>query len=150
MGATGYALIEPDVGPRLIEAGIIRTDPKQELPVRVHTIWMGIIEILDEFKPSILALEALYSDYRYPKSALQMAHARGVICAAAASRNVPVRDFAARDMKMAIVGYGAAKKEQVRGMVQQILKIEDGKYPLDVSDAMAIALTCVHRSKTRD
>jgi crossover junction endodeoxyribonuclease RuvC len=100
----------------------------------------------------VVALEALYSDYRYPKSALQMAHARGAICATAAARGVPVRDFPARDIKMAIVGSGSASKEQVRKMVQQLLKIPDGRYPLDVSDAMAVALAGAFRDRpeTRD
>jgi crossover junction endodeoxyribonuclease RuvC len=150
LGVTGYALVRRGPPARLVEAGVVRTRPSDDLAVRVCTIQTAIEEALDELEPDLVALEALYSDYRHPASALQMAHARGVVCAAAARRGITVRDYAARDVKMAIVGIGSASKEQVRRMVQKMLSVPDGRYPLDVSDAMAVALTCLHRMKTED
>ena len=71
--------------------------------------------------------------------------ALGAICLAAAERGVPVWSYPARQVKAAIVGYGAASKEQVQAMVARIFDLARVPTPHDVADAMAIALTAHRR-----
>jgi len=142
LGCTGYALVDQDgAEPLLIEAGAIRTDDKRPLPERLVQIHRDVAGVLDEFRPDVMALEDLYSEYRFPRTALLMAHARGTICLAAAQRSVPVWSYPPGLVKSAIVGNGAASKEQVQAMVARLFGLPRVPTPNDVADAMALALT---------
>lgn len=148
LGCTGYAVVDqdaPGAPPRLVEAGAIRSDPKEPLAHRLVQIHREIAVIVDEFGPAALALEDLYTEYRFPQTALLMAHARGAICLAAGQRDVPVWSFKASQVKVTVVGNGAASKEQVQAMVARIFGLAAVPTPNDVADAMAIALTAHRR-----
>lgn len=144
LGCTGYAVVEQEGSggePRLLEAGAIRSDEKLPLPERLVQLHREVSAVLEEFSPAVLALEDLYSEYKFPKTALLMAHARGAICLAAGQRGVPVWSYAARQVKVAVVGNGAASKEQVQAMVARVFSLPRVPTPNDVADAMAVALT---------
>lgn len=144
LGCTGYAVVEQDgncAAPRLVEAGAIRSDEKRPLPERLVQLHREITLVLEEFRPRAMALEALYSEYRFPRTALLMAHARGAICLAAAQKEVPVWSYPPSQVKSAVVGNGAASKEQVQAMVARVFGLPRVPTPHDVADAMAIALT---------
>lgn len=148
LGCTGYAVVDQDAShaePRLVEAGAIRSDEKAPLPDRLVQIHRELSEVMAEFRPAAVALEDLYSEYRFPKTALLMAHARGAICLAAAQAGLPVWSYPARQVKSAVVGYGAASKEQVQEMVARVFHLARVPTPNDVADAMAIALTAHRR-----
>lgn len=148
LGCTGYAVVDQDLNganPALVEAGAIRSDEKAPLPERLVQLHREVGEVLDEFRPAAMALEDLYTEYRFPRTALLMAHARGAICLAAGQRDIPVWSYAARLVKVAVVGHGAASKEQVQAMVTRVFQLAKPPTPNDVSDAMAIALTAHRR-----
>jgi crossover junction endodeoxyribonuclease RuvC len=147
LGCTGYGLVDQEgsAAPVLVEGGTIRSDESAPLPQRLVQIHREVTEIIDEFKPAAMALEDLYSEYRFPRTALQMAHARGAICLAAAHRDVPVWSYPASQVKMAVVGHGGASKEQVQAMVQRVLGLAKIPSPNDVADAIALALTAQRR-----
>ena len=147
LGTTGYGIVEQgEAGLRIREAGTVRSRRTDELPQRLLTIYTGIYEILKEFGPEGIALEDLYTEYKFPRTALIMAHARGAVCLAAAQAAVPVWSFAAREVKNAVVGYGNASKEQVQDMIQQLFGLEERPRPNDVADAIALAVTGIYRS----
>jgi crossover junction endodeoxyribonuclease RuvC len=147
LGCTGYGLVESLAGRlRIREAGAIRSQAKAELPERLAQIHEAIAEVLEEFRPDALALEELYSEYEFPRTALLMAHARGAICLAAAQRKIPVWGFPPSEVKNAIVGHGRASKEQVQEMVQHLFALPQRPTPNDVADALAIAVTGVYRA----
>jgi crossover junction endodeoxyribonuclease RuvC len=152
LGVTGYGVVESagDLAgerhpPRLLEAGAIRGRRSADLPARLVAIHDALREILEEFHPDAVALEDLFANYRFPRSALLMAHARGTICLAAAQAGVPVWSFAPAEVKNAVVGYGKASKEQVQEMVQHLFGLEHRPRPHDVADALALALTGLSR-----
>lgn len=148
LGCTGYAVVDQEGksgSPRLVEGGAVRSDAKRELPHRLEQLHRELTEIIREFKPDALALEALYSEYRFPRTALLMAHARGAICLAAAQQGIPVWSYPPARVKSAVVGHGAASKEQVQAMVTRIFALPRVPTPNDVADAMAIALTAHRR-----
>ena len=152
LGCTGYAVVEEITAGagklRLVEAGAIRSRQAEPLPLRLAQIHREIDAVLEEFRPAAMALEDLYTEYRFPRTALQMAHARGAICLAAGARGLPVWNFPARLVKLAVVGHGAASKEQVQSMVSALFALEKPPSPHDVTDAIAIAVTALRRGMT--
>jgi crossover junction endodeoxyribonuclease RuvC len=99
------------------------------------------VAVLAKHAPSLLALDDLYSEYRFPRTALLMAHARGVICLAARQHAIAVLAVAPAEVKRAIVANGAASKAQIQLGVQRILGLAEPPRPSHVADALALALT---------
>jgi crossover junction endodeoxyribonuclease RuvC len=139
---TGYAVVEPSArGPYVIEAGVIR--PRGEaksLGRRLDLIHQGVLEVLDAFPPGVLALEQVHSHVKHPRTAILMAHARGVIVLAAAQRGVAVVNYAATRIKKTLTGSGKAPKAQMQHAIQNELGLERLPEPHDVADACAVAL----------
>lgn len=153
LGCTGYALVDQARladKPRLLEAGALRAKDSLPLAERVLTIYRDLREVLEEFEPQVLGLESLYSEYRHPRAALQMAHVRGVVCLAAAESGIEVIDIAPGEVKNALCGAGRASKEQVQRTVQALYALDTAPHPADVADALAIATAVAYRCLLRD
>lgn len=142
LAATGYAVLdyENSFVVQLIEGGIIKTQAGHSLEDRLRQIYSGLDEIINEFKPGVFAIEELYSDYKNPKTALLMAHARGVCLLAAGRSDIKVYHYPARKVKQSLTGTGGATKGQVQRMVQARLKLDTLPRPDHVADAIAVAL----------
>lgn len=142
LNVTGYGLVETAArGVALLEGGVIRTvRPAHSLEQRLQLIYQGIAGVLTEFQPEALALEDLYAHRTRPTTAIIMAHARGVVCLAAADHRVPVFTYTASQIKNHLTGQGRATKEQVQRMVQVVLDLAEPPRPADVADALAVAL----------
>lgn len=138
---TGYGVVSiAATGARqeYVTSGCIRTTDKATLPEKLEEIYRGVTEIINEFVPDELAIEQIFMA-RSAESALKLGHARGVAMVAAVNLGLPVYEYEARKVKQAVVGSGAASKEQVQHMVQILLKLP-GKPQADAADALAIAL----------
>lgn len=135
---TGYGVIREEKR-RLhyLDSGCIRTSDTV-LSQRLLEIFNGICQLMDTYAPDEVAIEEVFM-HQNPNSALKLGHARGVAIVAAASHRVSVSEYSARAVKKAIVGYGAAQKEQVKHMVVDILKLNKSPQA-DASDALAIAI----------
>ncbi len=143
LGVTGYAVVEPTArGPYVVEAGVIRARgvASKTLEGRLLVIHQGILEILDAFPPSALALEQVHSRPAHPRTSILMSHARGVIMLAAAERGVPVSGYAASRIKKTLTGSGKAPKEQMQHAIRVELGLDRLPEPHDVADACAVAL----------
>ncbi len=142
LSVTGYAVIEPGAtGPRIVEAGVIRAGhDAKAMGRRLETIHRGILEVLDAFPPSAVALEQVHSHARFPRTAILLGHARGVIVLAAALRGVPVTGYAAARIKKSLTGSGKAPKEQMQHAIRTELRLDRLPEPHDVADACAVAL----------
>jgi crossover junction endodeoxyribonuclease RuvC len=114
--------------------------------VRVAAIHEGVADVIAALKPSVMALEELYSHYARPRTAILMGHARGVICLAAAEAQIPVVHYSATQIKKILTGSGRAPKTQVQQAIQRELGLTKLPEPPDVADALAIAL-CHHYLK---
>jgi crossover junction endodeoxyribonuclease RuvC len=143
LNITGYGIIERRrQGTTLIEAGVIRL-PRADgnnLPLRLETLFKGIQEVVEEFRPEVVCLEEVYSHADYPQTAVLMGHARGVICLAARLARVPVFPMPAKRIKQSVTGNGNASKLQVQRAVQQHFSLHSPPRPPDVADALAVAL----------
>jgi len=139
---TGYGIVEISKGETsLLEGGTIRSGPSESpLEARLSCLYDGTLEVLNQFHPEALALEALYSHYGHPSTAILMGHARGVICLAAAKRNIPVFSYASTQIKLSLTGNGRATKDTMQQAIQARLKLKRIPSPHDVADALAAAI----------
>lgn len=136
-------------GLRLCEAGTVRSRESDPLPQRLKAIYEGISEVIRECKPELMALEDLYSEYRFPRTALLMAHARGAVCLAAGHLEVPVVSYAPGEVKNAVVGFGRASKVQVQETMQRLFGLAAPPQPNDVADALALAVAGCYRNRSQ-
>lgn len=143
---TGYGAVECN-GNRvfLLEAGVITPEVGATLEQRLDALHRGICEVLAATRPHAIVIEELFSVYKNPLTAVKMGHARGVLCLAAAQQRVAVHALGHSAVKRALTGSGAARKEQVRSMVIQLLGLARVPEPTDVSDALALALAFANR-----
>ncbi len=141
LNITGYGVVEwIDRGPVLREAGVIRGQNRRRLDSRLVDIHDGVTEVLAAFQPDVMAVEDLFSHYERPRTAILMGHARGVICLAAAQASVQIESFAATHVKKMLTGNGRASKQQVQLAVCNQFGLAEPPEPVDVTDAIAIAL----------
>lgn len=144
---TGYGVIEFDGGrSRLVEAGVVMPKPSLSLEERLRELHDGICAVVASTRPGAMVIEELYTSYKNPLTAIMMGHARGVLCLAGAQHNVPIHTLAHSLVKRALIGSGAARKDQVNQMVTQLLGLRRRPQPNDVSDALALALAFCNRS----
>jgi crossover junction endodeoxyribonuclease RuvC len=141
----GYAVLEsgPDA-PRVCEAGVIRSSDGKpgvtDMASRLVSLYDGIVEVLEQFTPDAVAVEQLFAHYEHPRTAILMAHARGVLLLAAGQRGLPVHSYTAARIKKTITGHGRASKDQVQRTMQRELGLARLPEPADVADALAAAL----------
>lgn len=144
----GYAVVEQKLlDARLVEAGVFRTDGRAQLEKRLNQIAADIGQILQTYRPQMVAVEQLYAHYKHPRTAILMGHARGVILQKAAESGAAVRSFSATRIKKSLTGNGRAGKSQMQRAVQTLLALPDAPEPPDVADAIAIALCCAAENK---
>ena len=138
---TGYGIV--DVAGRqikLFEAGIIRSSPKQKLQDRLNQIYDNLISVIEEASPEVAVIEKLYSHYKHPATAILMGHVRGIAYLAVRKKKLALFEYPPKRVRKAVVGRGGATKEQVARMVQAYLNLKQPPEPLDVSDALALAI----------
>ena len=149
LNTTGYGIIGPsERGPRLVEAGVIKSTASRSLAARVHEIHEGVAEVIAAVKPGVLAMEQLYSHYERPMTAILMGHARGAICLAAAQAGIEVSDYAATRVKKLLTGNGRAPKVQMQETIRREFGLAEAPEPADVADALAIALCHFYMMRT--
>jgi crossover junction endodeoxyribonuclease RuvC len=134
---TGYGVIEcgPSRQTQLANGCIVAGTG--ELPGRLRCIFEGVQSLIERFKPDEIAVERVFLN-RNVDSALKLGHARGAALCAVPDK-MPVFEYAPRAIKLAVVGFGGAEKEQVTHMIRALLGVE-GRLPPDASDALAVAL----------
>ncbi len=139
---TGYGVVEPANGRpgRLLECGVIRTHPRQELWHRLDTLFTGVSELIAHHRPTALALESIFYG-KNVRTTVTLGHARGVILLAAARAGLDIAEFPPATVKKSVVGVGGATKPQVGYMVQRLLNLQRPPSPSDAADGVAVALT---------
>jgi crossover junction endodeoxyribonuclease RuvC len=141
---TGYGVVRGDGTrpPTLVECGVIRTRARDPLPIRLRDIYDGVGELLDRHRPDAMAVEDVFYA-RNARTTIVLGHARGVVLLAGEQRAVPIFEYPPAAIKKAIVGRGAATKEQVQFMVTRMLRLKTAPQPADAADGVAAALSCV-------
>jgi len=136
---SGYGLVEKKNDQMTcIHAGTISSSGKIPFYERIYKIFHSVTEIMTLYRPQELAIEDIFFA-KNVKSALKIGHARGAVLIAAAQNGIKIFEYTPLEIKKSVVGYGRASKEQVRSMVQVILKLKT-QPALDASDALATAI----------
>ena len=147
---TGYGFIKSKNNTNsIIDYGTISPNKTDNLSERLNTIYKDISYIIDEYSPSIMAIEEVFCGKNI-KSALLLGHARGVSMVCASKNNIPVYEYSARKVKQSITGNGAAHKSQVQYMIMKEFNLKNFKFSTDASDAIAIALCHINQIKLEE
>jgi crossover junction endodeoxyribonuclease RuvC len=141
---TGYGVIVIErQGPRAIDFGCIRP-PRTLAPEEGYLVIFNAIEhLIEKYSPHALAVESQFV-YKNAQSAMKLGMARAMALLAAARRKIPIYEYAPKKAKLAVVGNGAASKEQVQKMIQLLLRLPELPEPEDAADALALALCHAH------
>ena len=144
--ATGFGVLEADGGGVTVrDAGVISTTTGQPLEARLNALHRAVHRIIELQSPGLLVVEDLYTEYKFPRTAILMGHARGVIYLAARQLGVAVIALAPSEVKRAMTGNGAAGKAQVQRAVQTVLGLKELPRPSHVADALGLAATGMSR-----
>jgi crossover junction endodeoxyribonuclease RuvC len=137
---TGFGVIDTDGrSHRFVHAGVIRTKPIDPLERRLQLIARGLRSVIDEYSPDAIAIEEVFHAVN-AKSALKLAHVRGVAFLLAAEAGLSVSEYSPLEVKISVVGYGRAEKQQVQMMVLSLLGIGRQFESFDATDALAVAI----------
>lgn len=115
---------------------------QNDLPARLGVLFQAVSAVITEYQPDEVAIEAVFL-HQHVQAALTLGHARGAIIAAVMHHHLPVSEYAPRAIKQAVVGFGAAQKNQVQMMMKALLNLS-ALPPADAADALAVALTHAH------
>jgi len=141
LNVTGYGIIETESGHRkVVEAGVVRTDARIPIAMRLMEIAKEVEGILEQFRPASVAIEELYSHYAHPRTAIIMGHARGIVFLKAAEAGIEVIPYSATRIKKSLTGNGRANKQQMQLMIKSTLGLNSVPEPPDAADALAAAL----------
>ncbi len=133
----------------LIAMGVIDMRKMTDPYLKLGRIFDRVTGVIQEYLPDEMAIEAPFFG-KNVQSMLKLGRAQGVAIAAAIHHDIPIHEYAPLKIKMAITGQGDASKEQVAGMLQRLLKIEQSDMPkfLDATDALGAAYCHFLQSST--
>lgn len=142
---TGYGVVEcRGRKSRMVAGGTLRPDTGLPFAVRLLEIHDGLLKLIEEYSPDEVAVENAF--YRANvKTLMKMCEARGAIMVALARSDLPIFEYAPREVKQAVVGRGAASKEQVQFMIRNLFGQKHVAGPYDITDALAVAVCHVNR-----
>ncbi len=143
LGRCGFGLIETSsrAGARALDYGVVTTTVDLDLPSRLLELYDSVVEVFEETKPEIVAIEKLFFAKNIT-TGIAVAEARGIVLLVAAQKNLPVYEYTPNEIKKSLTGYGAATKTQISEMVRVHLGLEKKPKPDDAADALAAAITC--------
>jgi len=141
---TGYGIIEiSNSGIAYVASGNISV-ADQVFPRRLGVIYSEILELIVAYGVREMSIEEVFVA-KNPNSALKLGQARGVAIAAGVAKDLEIFEYAARQVKKAIVGKGGASKSQIQHMVRVLLNLP-GAPQADAADGLALALCHAHTS----
>ena len=143
MRSSGLAVIESAGSVfKTVEYRVLKNPSNRSVSECLLHVFRGVLDVLERCRPQAAAIEGIFFCKNF-KTAVALGQARGAAIAACASAGVPVFEYAPRRVKQAVVGYGAAGKDQVQKMVMAILKLNEEPH-CDAADALAIAICHAH------
>jgi crossover junction endodeoxyribonuclease RuvC len=120
---------------------VIRTRPRDPLSSRLREIFDGVTELIERHQPHMMAVEDVFFA-RNVRTTVVLGHARGVILLAGEQHGLRIHELPPAEIKKAVVGRGAATKEQVQFMIARLLRLKTVPQPSDAADGIAAAMAC--------
>jgi crossover junction endodeoxyribonuclease RuvC len=147
LSTTGYGVVEyANRAITLVEGGRISPGRAKNFYERLAELQRSLSDVIKTLYPDVMVVEEVFSRTAHPRAAIMMAHARGALISAAALTKMPIFHYSATAVRRALLGNGGASKQQVAAMVAQTLHIRGPITPVDVSDALALAITHCQRN----
>ena len=145
LAATGWGVVRFD-GSRFFHVahGVVRTDAAKPLAERLLAIHGALRRVLAKYDPAEAGVEELFFSQN-ASSAMQVAHARGVVLLALGQRGIPVECYSPQHVKQAVIGRGRADKGQVQRLVSVVLGLDEIPSPDHAADALAVAICHANR-----
>ncbi|MBB5959473.1 crossover junction endodeoxyribonuclease RuvC [Saccharothrix tamanrassetensis] len=146
----GFGVVDGGPGRtvRPVAVDVVRTPVDADLAVRLLLLSNAVDEWLDRYRPQVVAVERVFSQYNV-RTAMGTAQAGGVVALAAARRDLPVVFHTPSEVKAAVTGSGRADKAQVTAMVTKLLGLKTAPKPADAADALALAICHLWRAPMR-
>jgi crossover junction endodeoxyribonuclease RuvC len=136
----GYAVVDSRPRPaKAVAIGVLRTDPSHPLPVRLAELHAELKALLDEFGPTVVAIERIFVQHNL-RTAVSVGQVSGLVIAEAAARGCVIAEYSPNEVKLAVTGDGSADKAAVASMVTTLLRLTRTPSPADAADAAALAL----------
>ena len=147
---TGWGVIESDGRRhRVLAHGVIRAVAAKPMEQRLAAIAQGLRAVLQDHQPDAAAVEEVFFSQNV-KTALKLAHVRGVALLAIAEARITLGEYSPLAIKISVVGYGRAEKQQVQMMVRTLTGFQGAIETEDASDALAVAIChATHSFTTR-
>lgn len=137
---TGYGIIDfKNNEIKHVVSGVIKIQAFKEQAKRLGVIYSEINSIIKKYKPQEFALETAFYG-KNVQSTLKIGYARGVSMLVAIHNKLPMKEYSPREVKKAVVGNGAASKDQVQFMIKKLLCLNNSKIKFDETDALAVAV----------
>ncbi len=136
----GFGLLDFKGGSQtLCDFGSVSINPENAFEKRLQRIHEEVVRIILKSEPDVMAVEEVFV-CKNARTTLILGHARGAVLLAAAQQDIPVFEYAPREIKQAVVGRGGASKDQVRWMMSQMFRISIETLDEDAADGLAVAL----------
>ena len=141
LATLGYGVIETNsIKHKLIQYGTLNTPAHTEMAFRLRSLYEGMNQLLEIYKPDEVAFEELFFS-KNVTTGINVSMARGVALLAVAQYTDKLYEYTPMQIKQAITGYGKADKHQMQQMVKILLNMKDIARPDDAADALAVAIT---------
>ena len=146
----GIGVVDSERGElSVVHVSVISVKKSLSLPMRLLEIHSCLIEIISEFRPTDVAVEEPFVA-KNVKAALAVGQAQGIAMIAAASHGLETSGYSPRAVKQSVTDHGGSSKEQVKEMVELILRLNAQPYPSDATDALAVAICHVNASREQE
>ena len=147
---TGYGIIREQENGDLewVTHGVVKTPSDWDDPQRLLEIYHKLNEIFASYQPDCCAVEKLFFQ-KNVRTAIQVGQGRGAALIAAAEAELSVGEYTPLEVKLAVVGYGNADKQQVQKMVKVLLDLKEIPKPDDAADALAVAICHLHSTRNQ-
>lgn len=135
----GFGAVAGPGKERAVAAGVITTDRRLPVPLRLAELRQQLDALVDEIHPDVVVVERVFFQTN-AETAMSVGQASGIALLVAAEHGCPVVEYTSNEVKQAVAGYGSADKAQVQSMVARLLELPEIPKPPDVADALALAL----------
>ena len=137
---TGYGIISTkNKKAAYLKSGVLKTNPEETLSQKLKFIYSGLTREVQKHKPDVFCIETAFYG-KNVQSAMKIGYVRGVAMLVASLNDILCVEYSPREIKKAVVGKGAASKEQVQYMIKNMLQLEKEKIKFDETDALAVSL----------
>ncbi|MCL2615620.1 MAG: crossover junction endodeoxyribonuclease RuvC [Dehalococcoidia bacterium] len=146
----GYGVIEDTQDEMtLVDFGSIKCDARSDMSERLHFLHTNFSSVIHKFAPDVMAVETPFFGEN-AKSALAIGKAQAIVLLTAAQNNIPIYEYAPRQIKQHVADYGASSKEQIQEMVKMLFELDEVPQPSDAADALAVAICHLRESCLRN